>query len=181
MFRSAILALTAVLVLPVPHAAAAGLIVYGTDFAFSVAEPPGWVGDTESAAQMDANIVLYRRGQPPDPSHGMIRVRVNKKTDENTAADLEADENAYRSRYPKVVFKSLAVSHPTYSVSSKLFAVPDEFYEYVTYLNPGPSLHFMLSISMNTGKKAASEEELKAYQSVVASIVAMAHAALPRD
>jgi len=39
-----------------------GLIVYGDKWAFTIIEPPGWIGDTTAGAADGMNIVLYPKG-----------------------------------------------------------------------------------------------------------------------
>jgi len=168
--RVLVLVLAILATLPLERAEADGLIVYGSGFAFTVSEPPGWIGDTKAAATLGANIIFYRRGETAVRSKALIRVLVADKVDENTVADLESDERDYRQRYPKVIFKDVAVSHAEYKTYPKLFCVPGEFYEYVTYLNPGPTRPLLLSVSMNTQKEPATAEEWKTYHSIVSSL-----------
>jgi hypothetical protein len=146
------------------------LLVYGDDFLFSVKEPPGWSGDTKNADKFQSNVILHESGQPPESSSGLIRIRVNDKTDENTSADLEEDMRSYRTQYPKIQFRDLSVKNPRYLCLAKVFYVPGEFYEYVTYVNPGPKKPVLFSVSMNTQKSEASEKEIEAYKSAVQSL-----------
>ena len=93
---------TCVFLLRCPQARSAGLIVYGTNWAFAVGEPHGWVGDTQSAKLSHANIIFHRQGESaPDVAAG-IRVVVATKVDEDTTEDLAYDMNEYRKRYPAV-------------------------------------------------------------------------------
>lgn len=146
------------------------LLVYGDDFIFSVKEPPGWSGDTTGAGKFQSNVILHETGQPPESLSGLIRIRVNAKADENTSADLEEDMRSYRAQYPKVRFKDLSVRNPRYRCLAKVFYVPGEFYEYVAYLNPGPTKPVLFSVSMNSQKSEASAKELEAYESAVQSL-----------
>ena len=146
------------------------LIVYGDKFSFAVKEPTGWIGDTEAAARFDANIVFHLSSETIENAGALIRVRLSSKADENTAADLKDDMDGYRKQYPKVEFQKIAVSHPTYPVFSKLFMVPNGFYEYVVYLNPGRKVPYLFSVSMNKQKNRATPDEFAAFQQVVASI-----------
>jgi hypothetical protein len=146
------------------------LLVYGNDFIFSVKEPPGWNGDTINAEKFQSNVILHESGQPSDSLSGLIRIRVNSKEDENTSADLEEDMRDYKARYAKVQFKDLSIKNPRYLCLAKVFYVPGEFYEYVTYVNPGPKKPLLFSVSMNTQKSEASAKELEAYKSAVQSL-----------
>lgn len=146
------------------------LLVYGQGFIFSVKEPAGWKGDTVTAAQFSTNIIFYPASQLPEKAQTIIRVLVADKVDENINEDLAHDMNEYRAQYPNIVFKKLAFSHPNYQVFSKLFIVPDNFYEYVTYVNPGSAKKLMFSVTMNKQKKEASELELDVYQKIIASL-----------
>jgi hypothetical protein len=148
------------------------LVVYGDDFAFTVEEPTQWMGDTQSAAQWGANIIFYKQGRSPsDAGSAVIRIGVFDKADEDTAKDLEADMNRYRSKYPKVAFKDIDGIKSHYKAWPRLFYVPQTLYEYVTYLNPGPERRLLISISMNTKDAAATPDELRAYQAVIRSFV----------
>lgn len=146
------------------------LLVYGQGFVFSVKEPTGWKGDTEHAAQFSTNIIFYPTSQSLDKAQTIIRVLITDKTDENINEDLSHDMKEYRAQYPNIVFKKLAVSHPNYQVFPKLFSVPGSFYEYVAYVNPGPTKKLMFSISMNKQEKEASKLELDVYQKIIASL-----------
>lgn len=150
-----------------------GLIVYGSDFGFVVREPQGWKGDSEAASNYGGNIVFYRRSETVHNARTLILINVSTKSGENTAEDLEYDMTSYRRRFPNILFKDLEVSSPRYGSVAKVFYVPYEFYEYVTYLNPGPSSHLLLSASMNTQRRPATQEELAAYQSVIDSLALM--------
>jgi hypothetical protein len=145
------------------------LIVYGEGFAFSVREPNGWVGDTGSAGKLGANILFYPKGVPFE-SATLIRVTVAHKSDEHTEEDVAEDMKQYRAEYPGVRFEEFAASHTSYRVLCKLFTVPASFFEYVCYVNPGPSRSLLLSVSMNKSHTEATDAELSAYRSVLASL-----------
>jgi hypothetical protein len=149
------------------------LIVYGDEFMFGVKEPEGWQGDTERAGSLKVNILFYPRGPLPSNLDGVIRVRVNKKTDENIAEDLAADMNGYRKNFSAVRFEDFEVSHSLYKCYPKLFFVEGDFHEYVTYVNPGERFWYMFSVAMGTGKSAASDAQLDAFRTVTASLLAM--------
>jgi len=146
------------------------LLIYGDGFSFAVAEPPGWRGSIEEAERLSSNVVFYRRGESADAAIALVRVRVNDKTDENIAADLQADMDGYRTQYPKIEFRELAVAHPTYAAVAKLFTMPGQFYEYVAYVNPGPGKSWIFGASMNKQRSEATKEELAAFKAVVASL-----------
>jgi len=147
------------------------LVVYGDGFSFGVKEPSGWKGDTTKASEIGANIVFYRDGETYKNAVALIRVRVGKKVDEDTAADLAYDVNDYKKRSPGVRFGDIAASHPKYVVYPKLFFVPGKFYEYVAYLNPGPGIPKLFSVAMYKNTAEATPEELAAYREVLASVV----------
>jgi hypothetical protein len=149
------------------------LIQFGDGYRFGVTEPDTWVGDTRDAGKYSADIIFYRKGQDTRSPYGLIRVRVGKKVDKNTAEDLAYDMKGYKEQFPDVQFAELPVTHRQYRCFSKLFFVPNQFHEYVTYVNPGPSAHYLLSISLSTQSEAASEEELAAYETVVSSLEAL--------
>lgn len=146
------------------------LIVYGEGFAFSVKEPSGWKGDTANANHFSANIIFYPATQTSETANTIIRVLITDKTDENINQDVEHDMGEYRAKYPKIIFRDVAASHPQYQVYPKLFTVPDSFYEYVAYVNPGPAKRLMFSVSMNKQGKDASVLELDTYRKIIASL-----------
>jgi len=146
------------------------LLVYGNNFLFSVKEPVGWKGDTVSAEKFQSNVVLHETAQAADSLTGLIRVRLNEKTDENISADMEADIRSYKAQYPKIQFKDIAVNNPAYPAVAKVFYLPGKFYEYVTYMNPGLRKPFIFSVSMNSQESEATAKELEAYRSTLPSI-----------
>lgn len=146
------------------------LLVYGENFTFSVKEPTRWTGDTTNAEKFESNAVLHEAGQPLDSISGLIRIRVSTKVDENTRADLEEDMRSYKAQYPKVQFKDIRTTNPTYLCLAKVFYIPGEFYEYVAYVNPGSQEPVLFSVSMNTQKSEASAKELEAFKSTIHSL-----------
>lgn len=146
------------------------LLVYGQGFAFSVKEPDGWIGDTEHAGMYQANALFYPKAQDWNDTDGLIRVRIGDKSDENVEEDLAADMNGYRQQHPNIQFRELAVTHPKYRVYPKVFLVPNEFYEYVAYVNPSPKSKYLFSVAMNKRKREATKNELDALGKVIASL-----------
>jgi len=154
-----------------PHDA---LIVYGEGFAFGVKEPMGWHGDTNAAARYHVNIVFFPADKSSRRADVTLRIRVNNKVDEDTAGDLKADMDGYRREYSNVQFGELAIDHPTFTVFSKVFFIPRQFYEYVVYLNPGPKTPFILSVAMSVQGRPATEGEMAALKTVAGSLFVLA-------
>jgi hypothetical protein len=146
------------------------LLVYGDNFLFSVKEPAGWKGDTASAEKFQSNVVLHDATQSAASVVGLIRVRLNDKTDENISAEMEADIRSYRAQYPKVQLKEIIVKNPVHPTIAKVFYIPGQFYEYVTYMNPGSGKPFIFSVSMNAQTSEATTRQLDAYETTVASL-----------
>jgi len=148
------------------------LIVYGDGFAFGVKEPDDWRADTgEIARKYHVNILFAPRQAAGGNENVTIRVRVNRKVDENTIEDLNYDMEQYKKEFPEAEFTDLSVKHPEYRTFAKLVCVPDQFYEYVAYINPGPVSRFTFSAAMSKTSKPATPEEMKAFESVLKSLV----------
>lgn len=147
------------------------ILVYGDDFLFGVKEPTGWHGDTDSAANYSANIIFTRPDQDSTSPYGIIRVCVNDKVDENTVEDLAYDMKEYKQKYAGIKFGDLPVQHSKYKCFSKIFFIEKDFYEYVTYINPGKEFTYALSVSLSKKDVRATEEELSAYKVVVSSLL----------
>jgi hypothetical protein len=146
-----------------------GLVVYGEAFSFMVSEPVNWIGDTDNAVKMQANIIFYKN--QPASRAAVIRVRVNDKVDENTMEDLSYDMQQYQANYPDLRFSDISVAHHRYRVFPKLFFIPNVFYEYVAYVNPGADVDKMFSVSMNVKNREATTDELNAYKRVIDSLL----------
>lgn len=153
---------------PTPEPSA--LLISGDGFSFMVQEPPGWTGDTDRARQYGVSVVFFPSVAESKAADVTIRVRIDEKSHENLAEDLSADMNGLRQRYPEMKAAELDVKHPVYATFPKLFYSPGSFFEYVTYLNPGPQFPFSLAVAMSKAKSAASPGELAAFASVVRSI-----------
>ncbi len=149
------------------------LLIHGDNFIISVKEPTGWKGDTVNAGVYHVNLVFYRVNENIQNAKTVIRILVANKTDENTIEDLKYDMEGYRKQYPKVQFKDVYVKHHEYSIYPKLFYVDNNFYEYVTYLNPGKNFRYNITVSMNLQKNEASKEDMQAYANVIESLKAL--------
>lgn len=148
------------------------LIVYGDGFAFGVKEPDNWRADTgETARKYHVNILFAPALASGGSEDVTIRVRVNSKVDENTIDDLNYDMEQYKKEFPKAQFSDLSVTHPEYRTFAKLVYVSDQFYEYVAYINPGPVSKFTFSAAMSKNSKPATPEEMKAFESVLKSLL----------
>lgn len=147
------------------------LIVYGEGFAFGVKEPQGWIGDIQNSSRFHANIIFYKKSETVENAKALIRILVARKADENTKADLEYDMEGYKSKYRNIKFKDIDVPHSAYKTFPKLFYIPDTFFEYVVYINPGEGVPQLFSVSMNKQKKEATNEELEAFRNIVRSIL----------
>jgi len=146
------------------------LVVFSDDFMFAIKEPEGWTADIENAPKLSAGVVLYREGETFEKHSILIAIRVAKKVDENTADDLAHDMKEFRNLYPDVQFKTLKAPNPAYASHAKLFAIPGSRYDYVAYLNPGPSTPYPFSVTMYSGKKQADKKALKVYKDVLRSL-----------
>ena len=148
------------------------LIVYGEGFVFGVKEPDQWRADTGDVARKYRVNVFLAPVQAIGGSKAVnIRVRINSKVDENTVEDLNYDMEQYKKKFPTAEFSNLSVAHPEYKTFARLVCVPDQFYEYVAYINPGPRSKFMFSTAMSKDSKPATAEEWKAYETVLKSLV----------
>jgi len=163
---------------PAPKSTMDRLIVYGSDFVFGVKEPEGWTGNSgEAATKYHVNIVFFPVAEPSRAADLTIRVRVNGKVDEDTAEDLKFDLQHYKKDYPKAVFSDLRALHPEYRTFSKLVYVPGDFYEYIVYVNPGPQSKIAFSVAMSKMSAPATPNELKAFESVLKSLVWLSNSA----
>ena len=147
-----------------------GLLVYGADFVFAATEPQDWIGDTDNAATWNCNLLFYPKGENPRKAT-IIRVTVAPKSGDEVNQDLNADMEGYKRAYPEVQFKTIDVSHPEYRCFAKLYLSPGQFWEYVTYLDPGAKSRHLLSVAMNKRGSEASSAEMKAYRAAIRSIV----------
>ena len=147
------------------------VLVFGDGFVFSLKEPEGWscICD-ERAAQYEVNAALFPAAAQSRAHHVMIRIRVNKKSDEDTAQDLKSDMEQYKHNYPEVEFVAFDVAHPEYKTHAKLFRHPDGFQDYVAFVNSGPETWFTLSVSMTKEKVPATAGELAAFTKVLQSL-----------
>jgi hypothetical protein len=157
---------------PAPKDKLDRLIVYGDGFAFAVKEPDHWSTDTGNIARKYlVNIVFFPAQAAGESKDVNIRVRVNKKVDENTIEDLNYDMAQYKKEFAKAEFRDLSVSHPEYKTFAKVVSVPDQFYEYVAYINPGPISKYTFSVAMSKNSKPGTPEEIKAFESALKSLV----------
>jgi hypothetical protein len=146
------------------------VLIYGEDYILILKEPPGWVSDTKQASKFGAHVILYPRGKQPDDADALIQIQVNRKDGEDIDDKLLSDVQSYKKQHPEVAFAPMEVAHPRYKTTSKLFLVKDKYYQYVTYLNPGPSVPLLLSAQLARFQRKATKEELGAYEEVVRSL-----------
>lgn len=146
------------------------LIVYGETFSFHVKEPINWISDIDNAANYHSNIIFYKNKKELENGGALIQVLAFTKQDEKTNEDLEYDISTYEKNYEKLKQKDFYVAHKEYKCYPKLVYVKDDFYQYIVYINPGEKYKNGISISMNTSKREAHPEELKAFFAIIESL-----------
>ena len=148
-------------------------MVYGDSFIFSVKEPSGWTGDTKIAKKYYSNIVFYKSKSDFKNGGALIQVLNFNKLDEQTENDLIYDINSSKKDYKNIFEQELIVEHKDYKCFSKLIYVPDKFYQYLVYINPGQIYKSGISVSMDISKRPATEDELKAFREIISSLILM--------
>lgn len=146
------------------------LIVYGEGFSFKVKEPKNWIGDIDNAAKYYSNIIFYESSEKLKEGGALIQVIAYTRHNENTLEDLKYDLETYKNDYPNIQFKEFEVEHEDYECFSKIAYLKDDFYQYITYINPGKEYKNCISIVMNLAKRDANKEEIKAYNKIIESL-----------
>lgn len=146
-----------------------GLLVYGDDWWFSVQEPVGWHGDTQSFSQ--ANIVFYRSAETWKTSTTIMWIQVMPDDGPDVAGDLTADMEHWKQKYPAIQFQDLVAPHPQYKSFGQVYLVPGEDPSYAVYLDPGPKTKYYFIVTMQPEHRAATPEELAVFRGLVASII----------
>ena len=118
------------------------------DYTFTVHTPAGWTGDTEGAKKYQGSVLFTQKTEATTPGGGQILVGVYHKFDENVGLRLETDTQNYRKQYPKLELGELDVKHPQYATFPRTFSQAGEFYQYVTYVNPGSLYPYALFVAM---------------------------------
>lgn len=149
----------------------AQLKVRGANCLYSLREPAGWTGDTQLAGDYYANIIFYKNRDEIRHGGAIIQVYSFDKKDENTEKDLAFDVKSYKDKYRKLKSRDVTVSHKDYKCYAKLVYVDNDFYQYIVYLNPGPSYKTGISVAMNVGRREANEEEMRAFRQLVSSLL----------
>lgn len=139
------------------------------DYTFTVHTPAGWTGDTEGAKKYQGSVLFTQKSEGTTPGGGQILVGVYHKFDENVGLRLETDTQNYRKQYPKLELGELDAKHPQYATFPRTFSQAGEFYQYVTYLNPGSLYPHALFVAMYK-KTPATPAELDAYKEIVRSL-----------
>ena len=139
------------------------------DYTFTVETPAGWKGDTEGAKKYQGSVLFTQKPEAAAPGGGQVLVGVYHKFDENVGLRLETDTQNYRKQYPKLELGELDAKHPQYATFPRTFSQAGEFYQYVTYLNPGSLYPYSLFVAMYK-KTPATPAELAAYKEIVRSL-----------
>jgi hypothetical protein len=139
------------------------------DYTFTVQTPEGWTGDIEGAKKYQGSVLFTQKAEAATPGGGQVLVGAYHKFDENVGLRLETDTQNYRRQYPKLELGELDAKHPRYATFQRTFSQAGEFYQYVTYLNPGSLYPYSLFVAMYK-KSPATPAELAAYKVIVQSL-----------
>jgi uncharacterized protein YecE (DUF72 family) len=142
--------------------------VTAKDYVLTVHTPDGWQGDTEAAKKYQGVVIFTPKTAVPDGAR--ILVSVHHKSDENTELRLQGEIAQYRKRYPHLELADLDAKHPQYATFGKLFSQPNDFYQYIAFLNPGTVYNYILYTAMLKQKTPATPEEVAAYKDILTSL-----------
>jgi hypothetical protein len=138
--------------------------------AFAAEAPEGWRGDAATARRKGAHLLFVPRERVAGVQPATIRVRVDPKSDEDTAGDLAAELDGYRGSYPDLTSAELSAHHPSYGTVAAVLFRPGLFYEYIAYLNPGRGIPWSVAVTLSKPRAPATSGELAAFEAVVRSI-----------
>ena len=138
------------------------------DYVLTAHTPEGWMGDTEGAKKYQGAVIFTPKAAGADGAK--ILVSVHHKSDENTELRLQGEIAQYRKRYPHLELTDLEVKHPQYATFGKLFSQPGDFYQDISFLNPGTVYPYTLYVAMLKQKAPATPEDLAAYKDILQSL-----------
>lgn len=152
-------------------AAPKNVLISGNGFSFTLKQPAGWICNTQKAEEYMANAILYVNEDSIKTGGALVQLSVFLKPDEFTEKDLEENISTYKNEYSNLKETNIdSIVHPTYRTYGKLEYVPDDFYQYIIYLNPGQQFKYGFSVGMNIYKRPANNEELDAIKLIVSSL-----------
>jgi hypothetical protein len=140
------------------------------EYTFTVHTPEGWTADTETAKKYQGSVYFAQKTEAATPGGAKVLVGIYHKFDENVGLRLETEIQNYRKEYPKLELGELNVKHPRYETFQKVLSQSGDFYQYVTYLNPGNLYPYSLFVAMSKKKVPATPLELAAYKDIVQSL-----------
>jgi hypothetical protein len=138
------------------------------EYVLAAHTPEGWQGDTEGAKKYQGSIIFTPKAAGPDGAK--VLVSVHHKSDENTELRLQGEIAQYRKKYPHLELSEVDIKHPQYGTFAKLFSQPNDFYQYIAFLNPGTVYPYTLYVAMLKQKTPATPEELAAYKDILQSL-----------
>lgn len=154
-------------------------ILHGDNYAFALVAPPGWMADTDSAADQGLQAVFYPKGQSwaDSPAVAYARARPKDKKVQTVSQQVRTTLARFAERghgdvratpvgtIPLKEGKSAAVYH---------FAGDDYGnYEAVAYIDEPQTLNFVV---LSAADRGAFEEALEAFRALVGSYMAMGEA-----
>jgi hypothetical protein len=148
------------------------LPVSGDGFKYTIEVPEGWSADTTASSELYVNIALYETGVEEDPVYGrtLIQVYTFKKENPTPKEDLKIDIDNLMQENKKLELEDFILSVGDFKCYNRLAFVKETLYQYLAYLDPGKKYSSAVSVSMNTGRKRASDSEMKALRRIVASV-----------
>ena len=149
----------------------------GDGFIVGVENPVGWEREKANISGSSAiKMMFYPPGQTSRTAKTIIQIAMGPKSSESpedTKADFDLDLKRYRKDYPSMQISKFSVKHPTYRTYSTMFFDPDHprgWYQYMSYVNAGSNVGFLLVVRMIKLESKASQEELAAFSGVVKTI-----------
>lgn len=151
-------------------------IVYGSDYAFSLKAPKGWMLDNESGVEQGVHAVFYPKGSSWEKSVVVAYARARPKTAEIATADDAAKfvvEDFRANGNPKYSGKRVKTIKTTNGVDAVIYHFSGDQWgnsEAVAYYVEAKTINF---VTLSSRDRKAFEDALPAFDKLAASYVFM--------
>ena len=147
-------------------------IIYGSNYAYSLTAPEGWVLDNTSGVQNGLNAVFYKKGGSWAKSVAIMYTNTASLEDNaHRSLDLliKYDVNEFMKNYPDMQItngRDIFLRDNKIAKVKYLYGKTYKNYEAVAYIDAGKTC---IMIVLSSRNKDEYEKSLKAFESVVKS------------
>jgi hypothetical protein len=126
----------------------------------------GWYGSKRYAKKYNSNVIFYPE-KISNKKAIILKLNIFPKKDENVKKDFDLIIKNYKKKYNQKKIRNIKIINKKYNIYSKKIFEEGKVYEYISYVNPGIKVPYLLGFHLIKNKKKTNQKELNHFKYII--------------